>query len=153
MGFRPLSGYFFLLKSSKAEYVYDIGFPSPLGVFLFIRTEDKNETDYNSFRPLSGSFFLLDEYFLQRINQTKFPSPLGVFLFICGCFDGMELNVKVSVPSRGLSFYSLDLNGMNTIDISFRPLSGSFFLLVKKIVLEENMSLFPSPLGVFLFIQ
>ena len=87
------------------------------------------------------------------------------------------MNQQVSVPYRGLSFYMKARNPhLDNGRLSFRPLSGSFFLYMKRPTICElfkfvsvpyrglsfyineclcstsYLNEFPSPIGVFLFI-
>ena len=107
-GFRPLSGSFFLYGIGEKENVKVKGFPSPVGVFLFICVYDK--------------------YF--KVQEDMFPSPVGVFLFILRQPSlSVSISEKVSVPCRGLSFYIVSfLCTKRFRRFCFRPLSGSFFL-------------------------
>ena len=81
--FRPLSGSFFLSLNIPMDETTVVGFPSPIGVFIFIYKT------YDSKKKL----------------LAEFPSPIGVFLFLYKKSRYCYYCGTVSVPYRGLSFY------------------------------------------------
>ena len=108
------------------------GFPSPIGVFLFIYGKKTKSIIVlrNGFRPLSGSFFLyLKLASAYLLNLSRFR-PLSGSFFLYQLSIKWEVDTQtVSVPYRGLSFY-----------IQVRAILGG------------SLRTFPSPIGVFLFI-
>ena len=82
--FRPLSGSFFLSLNIPMDETTVVGFPSPIGVFIFIyKTYDSKKKLLAEFPSPIGVFLFIyitvEELFR---SFCLFPSPIGVFLFI-----------------------------------------------------------------------
>ena len=130
MGFRPLSGSFFLSDSEMkiSKKLSNVSVPC---------------------RGLS--FYLILFPLCDNLPHVSVPCRgLSFYLNMLAYFQGLPC--RVSVPCRGLSFYLKDNWRYKMFRECFRPLSGSFFLSWIPLFLLYGFFRFPSPVGVFLFI-
>ena len=128
--FRPLSGSFFLSENNFNKYIGYYRFRPLSGSFFLSSHGLQHYLPREGFRPLSGSFFLSRLTLNYQAMRIGFR-PLSGSFFLSKMIGYISIGeyLQVSVPYRGLSFYLQSHN----MDIEF-------------------CNLFPSPIGVFLFI-